>query len=83
MCASYLVSWTHFFKSIFPFSVAKKTAVGVKLSDYTSVKWLLLTGVRLDIPGLTLSDLKSHILGVFTQLFPWYAGEVQCCNLEH
>ena len=31
-------------------------------------------GVRLDIPGLKLSDLKSRILGVFMQPFLGYAG---------
>ena len=54
-----------------------------RLSDYTSVKSLFLTGAHLDIPGLTLSDLKFRILGVFMQLFPGYAGGIQCFNQEH
>ena len=40
-------------------------------------------GARLDIPGLTLSDLKFRILGVFMQPFPGYAGGIQYFNLEH
>ena len=38
------------------------------------MKSLFLTGARLDIPGLTLSDLKFCILGVFMQPFLGYAG---------
>ena len=47
---------------------------GIENTDFTSVKWLLLTGVRLDIQGLTLSDLKFCILSVFMQPFPGHAG---------
>ena len=48
----------------------------MQLSEYTSVKWVFLTGVHLDIPGVALLDLKFCILGMFMQPFPGYAGEI-------
>ena len=46
--------------------------------------WVFLTGVPLEIPGLTLLDLKFCILSVFIQPFPGYMlhGGVQCFNLD-